>query len=30
MEQIMAAGRSVLVPRRSVTGLLLPADGDGK
>ena len=30
MEQIMAAARSVLVPRRSVTGLLLPADGDGK
>jgi zinc protease len=30
MEQIMAAGRSVLVPRRSVTGLLLPAGGEGK
>ncbi|MFP6707382.1 MAG: pitrilysin family protein [Alphaproteobacteria bacterium] len=30
MEQIMAAGRSVLVPRRSVTGLLLPAGEEGK
>ncbi len=30
MEQVMAAGRAVLVRRRSVTGLLLPAKGLAK
>ncbi len=30
MEQVMAAGRAVLDMRRSVTGLLLPENGEGK
>ena len=30
MEQVMAAGRAVLDMRHSVTGLLMPEDGEGK
>jgi len=30
MEQVMAAGRAVLDMRRSVTGLLLPENGEAK